>query len=184
MTQEQRENADALRKLPVRAIVAIAVRHAERMRPSFDLPGNTPERGAHMAAVSAAIQLAKRFVEGQDIPENILELANKASAAQAATPENMFGIAAGKAGGAAALVYDALHGEKDLIPVRAAHVIPGIQFIGGTEAETDYQKLLALNLSGFPELGPALICPRAARLARAYSVHRHEASRSLSQLCR
>jgi len=154
---ETTERADTYKKLPIRAIVAVAVRTCQRQRASFDLPGNNPERGIHMAAVSNAIQIAKRFVEGDDsFGEETRVTVNSALSAAGEAPGSMLGIPATHAGFTAGLVFDALHGNKELIPIRAAHVIPATQFSWGPEAEADYQKLLALNLGTFPELGPPI----------------------------
>jgi hypothetical protein len=53
-----------LGQLTLRANVAFAVRCAERLRPSFDIPADAPRRREQMAAVDAAIRVATAFCRG------------------------------------------------------------------------------------------------------------------------
>lgn len=171
MSEEEKTRVAALRRLPLRAIIAIAVRHAQRLRPEFNLPESTPQRERHMTAVSDAIRLAKQFVEGYEPSDDILDVANKACAAAAEAPENMFGVPATAAGSTAALVYDALNGPTELFPIRACKIIPRLPYIGGEEADRDYQKLLALDLGTFPDLGAPIDLSNRGPLGPLYEKH-------------
>src|SRR5262249_27764275 len=57
-----------LKKLPVRAIVALAVRCARRVEPLAQLPEGYPERDTRRAAVDAGLRLGEAFSRGEACP--------------------------------------------------------------------------------------------------------------------
>src|SRR4051794_32272327 len=57
-----------LKKLPLRAIVALAVRCARRVEHMAVLPEDHPENRRCRAAVSAALQVAEDFARGRPCP--------------------------------------------------------------------------------------------------------------------
>jgi hypothetical protein len=65
---ETRYTADDLKKLPLRAIVALAARCARRVEPLALLPDDHPERENLRAAVAEAIRVAEDFARGRPCP--------------------------------------------------------------------------------------------------------------------
>lgn len=122
------------------------------MRPTFDLPGNQPNRGKVMAVVDAAISLARSFAAGIPLPDNAAQIVNASFQAADEAPQNMFGVAATQAGMAADLVLTIERGEIGLVPARA---VMCVSWVGAAAdaALSDYQRLLQICRCKFPELG-------------------------------
>jgi hypothetical protein len=59
---------DKLKKLPIRAIVALAARCARRVEPLAQLPEGHPTREIRRQAVEAALGMADRFAKGEPCP--------------------------------------------------------------------------------------------------------------------
>src|SRR5262249_59730060 len=57
-----------LKKLPLRAIVALAVRCAQRVEHMALLPDDHPENDRYRAAVGAALRVAEDFARGRPCP--------------------------------------------------------------------------------------------------------------------
>ena len=60
-----RVTVNELSELPLRAVVAFAVRCARRVQPLFDLPPRHPKRMPHIVAVNHALDFAERLVAGK-----------------------------------------------------------------------------------------------------------------------
>jgi hypothetical protein len=143
-----------LKRLSLRAVVALCVRYASRLRPGFDLPGNTPDRGKEMAAVDAAIQMARTFAAGKPIPSNAEHVVSAAMKAGGDAP-GLMGIYAQKAGIAAGVALTIHDGQSDLALNRAKYCL---QSAGkaAIEIRADYERLGQLGLGSFPDLGDAI----------------------------
>jgi hypothetical protein len=108
---ETRYTADDLKKLPLRAIVALAARCARRVEPLTLLPDDRPEKENLRSAVAEAIRVAEDFARGRPCPT--IETAVRAiEAGQGAVQgdlsrENAY-AAAVRAAHAAATAMDAL----------------------------------------------------------------------------
>jgi hypothetical protein len=57
-----------LKQLPLRAIVAFAVRCARRVEQHAELPEGHPQRESRRAAIEAALRMAEAFAQGSDAP--------------------------------------------------------------------------------------------------------------------
>lgn len=101
-------SAEDLKRLPLRGIVAYAVRWAERVRPALTLsgPALTDEQ---VAAVDAAIAAARNFAEGTEPPP---------------TPQDAMAMAheAGAMAGAAVHAAGAEHGSQVRYAARTAYL--------------------------------------------------------------
>jgi hypothetical protein len=108
---ETRYTTDDMKKLPLRAIVALAARCARRVEPLAVLPDDHPETGNIRSAVAEALGVAEDFARGRPCPK--IESAVRAiEAGQGAvqgdlTRENAY-AAAVRAAHAAATAMDAL----------------------------------------------------------------------------
>jgi hypothetical protein len=65
---ETRYTADDLKKLPLRAIVALAVRCARRVEPLALPPHDHPEKESLRSAVAEALRVAEDFARGRPCP--------------------------------------------------------------------------------------------------------------------
>jgi hypothetical protein len=108
-----------------------------------------------MAAVDAAIQMAREFAAGQPLPSNASEIVNDALSAAGETPSNMFGVPATKAGMAAGVALTIHNGQIEMVPNRAQMCVRAV----GQDAlaiRADYERLQQLGLGSFPELGQSI----------------------------
>ena len=157
-------------QLPLRALVAFAVRCARRVQPLFTLPDDHPEKQKHIAAVERASRTAEAFARG--IPEADRDVAW--AAARAAWAASMTSEAAGlppNAAWAAAAASDAAHAafhSSAAAPVAAAQAAwdAAVDSVRTAEAaaraynawpaaaaRSDYDRLRELGLGCFPDLG-------------------------------
>ena len=157
-------------QLPLRALVAFAVRCARRVQPLFTLPDDHPEKQKHIAAVERASRTAEAFAQG--IPEADRDAAW--AAARAAWAASMTSDAAGlppNAAWAAAAASDAAHAafhSSVAAPVAAAQAAwdAAVDSVRTAEAaaraynawpaaaaRSDYDRLRELGLGCFPDLG-------------------------------
>ena len=161
---------DDLKKLPLLAIVAYAVRCARRTQPVVD---TIPNFTTHGAAVEQAISLAERFCVGKDL-NDAPDAAERAAdaAGRAATLARSFagGSAVALAAGAAQAAAQAAAAVEDFWtqPDSADRVAQAATYAAGragravsadryaavsAAARADYDGLLSLNLGTYPELG-------------------------------
>jgi hypothetical protein len=112
-----------------------------------------------MAAVDAAIHLAKDYAAGRPLPANAREITRLALKAAEECPPTMIGAAATSAGFAAvaALTADAGGETVKLLPARA---LKAFVMLGDyTEAaRADYRRLLNMSLGVFPDPGLPVDC--------------------------
>jgi hypothetical protein len=142
--------ADDLKRLPLLAIVALCARCAARLRPEFDLPASTPDRGSVMAAVDRAVRMAFDFAAGRPLPDDAEEVVSAGMRADGAGSADMFGSP--KAGMAAGVALTIHEGQTNLVPYRA-HMCVRAAGDAATAARADYERLLCLGLGEFPNLG-------------------------------
>jgi hypothetical protein len=156
--EEQYITMDELRKLPLRALVALCVRCAQRMRHHFDWlakDAEHPERAKHPESVDAALQVAYDFANGAEIASDARPKANAAFYASSFAPGNRSGVPA-RAPAMAVVVAIAAAAKDGEQAVQHASVL-SLAYGPALEAiRADYQRLLELNLGSFPELGAAV----------------------------
>lgn len=161
---------DDLKKLPLLAIVAYAVRCARRVQPVLD---TLPSFAIHGAAVEQAISLTERFCVGKDLnaaPDAVERAADAAgrtaSVAQSFAGGSAVALAAGAAQAAAqatAAVEDSWADSNSADRVaraatyaagRAGRAVATDRYAAVSAAtRADYDRLLSLNLGIYPELG-------------------------------
>jgi hypothetical protein len=166
---------DDLKKLPLLAIVAYAVRCARRAQPVLD---TIPSFAMHGAAVEQAISLAERFCVGAnlnaapDAAERAAEAAGRAaSVAQSFAGGSAVALAAGAAQAAAQAIAAVEDSWAD--PNSADRVVRAVTNGAGrasravaadrtaadrtaavnAAARADYDRLLSLNPGTYPDLG-------------------------------
>jgi len=157
---EQEITQDELRKLPGRALVALCVRCAQKMRPHFDWLAKDaahPERAKHPESVDAALQVAYDFANGAEIAPDARAKANAAFYASSFSPGNRNGVPATAPALAAVVALTVAGKEGDpALAVRHASFLSQAYGPALEAIRADYQKLLELNLGSFPELGKAV----------------------------
>ncbi len=161
---------DDLKKLPLLAIVAYAVRCARRAQPILD---TVPSFAMHGAAVQQAISLAERFCAGKDLndaPDAAERAADAAGRAADVARSFAGGSAVALAAGAAQAAVQAAAAVEDFWaqPDSADRVVRAATYAAGragravaadrcaavsTAARDDYDRLSALNLGTYPDLG-------------------------------
>ncbi len=161
---------DDLKKLPLLAIVAYAVRCARRVQPILDA---IPNFAAHGAAVEQAISLAERFCVGQDLndaPDAAERAADAAGRAAAVARSFAGGSAVALAAGAAQAAAQAAAAVEDFWaqPDSADRVARAATYAAGragravaadryaavsAAARADYDRLLELNPGSDDNLG-------------------------------
>lgn len=67
MAEATLPTADELKTLPLRAMVAYAVRSARRVQPLYGLAKEIPHHEKHMAAIEIALTLSEQFCRGEPI---------------------------------------------------------------------------------------------------------------------
>jgi hypothetical protein len=161
---------DDLKKLPLLAIVAYAVRCARRVQPIL---GTIPNFATHGAAVEQAISLAERFCVGKDLnaaPDAAERAADAAGRAAAIARSFAGGIAAALAAGAAQAAAQATAAVEDYLvqPNSADRVARAATYAAGragravaadrcaavsAAVRADFDRLLSLNLGTYPDPG-------------------------------
>ena len=161
---------DELKKLPLLAIVAYAVRCARRAQPIF---AAIPNLATHGAAVEQAISFAERFCVGKDLNaavDAVERAAERAADAAAVARQFAGGNAAALAAGAAQAAAQATAAVEDswADPNTADRVVRAATYAAGrasravaadrcaavsAAARADYDRLRSLNLGTYPELG-------------------------------
>jgi hypothetical protein len=147
---------DNLKELPLRAIVTLVVRAVRRERPSFDLTGATSDRGRLMAGLDNSLAVAARFASGAALDSDALEKAGVASEAAAATPSDMFGVAATHAAFAVAVAQQAAKGEPELALNFAWRCVSGAIKAYAHALNKDFNRARARGFGQFPELGASV----------------------------
>jgi hypothetical protein len=156
---------DDLKKLPLLAIVAYAVRCARRALPIVD---TVPSFATHGAAVKQAISFVERFCVGEDLnvapdaAERAADAAGRAAAvAQSFAGGSVLALAAGAAQAAAqaaAAVEDSWADPNSADRVvrvatyaasRASRAVPAVS----AAAKADYDRLLSWNQGTYSDLG-------------------------------
>jgi len=155
MAEEQEITQDELRKLPLRALVALCARCAQTMRPHFDWlakDAEHPERAKHPVSVDEALKVAFDFANGAEIAPDARPKANAAFYASAFSPGNRNGVPANSPAMAAVVALTAASGEAEQAVQHASFLSqaygPALEAV-----RADYNRLLELNLGTFPELG-------------------------------
>ena len=163
-----------LKKLPLLAIVAYAVRCARRAQPVLDA---VPNFAAHAAAVAQAISLTERFCAGNDL-NAAADAAERAAdaAGRAATLARSFagGSAAALAAGAAQAAAQATAAVEDfwVRPDSAARVARAKEDLREVELlEEEIRKAIS------DQVDAAAVSYRAATAALEAASERREASR-------
>ncbi len=161
---------DDLKKLPLLAIVAYAVRCARRAQPTFAAIPNFAPQGA---AVEQAISLTERFCVGTDLnaaPDAAERAADAAGRAATLARSYAGGAAAALAAGAAQAAAQATAAVEDywVQPNSADRVVRAAAYAAGrasravaadrsaavnAAARADYNRLLSLNLGSYPDPG-------------------------------
>jgi hypothetical protein len=153
--EEQYMTLEELRKLPLRALVALCVRAAAKMKPHFDwLAKDTehPERAVHPKSVESALEVAFDFANGAEIASDARPRANAAFYASAFSPGNRNGVPATAPALSAVIALTAAKNEGEEAVKHAIFMI--LAYGAALEAiRADYNRLLELNLGTFPELG-------------------------------
>jgi hypothetical protein len=155
VAQENEITLDELRKLPLRALVALCVRSAQKLRPHFDWlakDAEHPERAKHPESVDAALQVAYDFANGAEIASDARPRANAAFYASSFSPGNRNGIPSRSAALAVVVAIAAAAKDGEQAVQHASFLSqaygPALEAI-----RADYQRLLERNLGAFPELG-------------------------------
>jgi len=158
MAEEQEITQDEFRKLPLRALVALCARCAQKMRPHFDWlakDAEHPERAKHPESVNEALKVAFDFANGADIAGDARPRANAAFYAAAFSPGNRNGVPATAPALAAVVALTAAAGEAEQAVQHASFLSqaygPALEAI-----RADYERLLKMKLGSFPELGKAV----------------------------
>jgi len=161
---------DDLKKLPLLAIVAYAVRCARRAQPVLD---TIPSFAMHGAAVEQAISLAERFCVGADLnaaPDAAERAADAAGRAASVAQSFAGGSAVALAAGAAQAAAQAIAAVEDswADPHSADRVVRAVTYGAGrasravatdrtaavsAAARADYDRLLSLHPGTYPDLG-------------------------------
>jgi pyrimidine deaminase RibD-like protein len=178
---EQAITEASLRRLPRRAMLALAARCARRVQPLYDLPADHPEREKHIEAIEKAIQVAEAFAKGVVLPAcwepfdtvqrpacvaeanaafsaaTTLEPACTAAAAVFQTAFAAWAAATGNDTEAISRTLLAIQ-TADTTDTRAAFALGGNAALRSATfvrdaAIADLQKLLELRLGTFPNLG-------------------------------
>jgi hypothetical protein len=164
---------DDLKQLPLRAIVAFVARCARRVQPLYRLPEGCPRKAEHETGVDLVIQAAERFALGDLAAYDAAYDAARAAVRAAdnfildvAIDEALEGeldvvlraarAAHDVANAAYATLGYALDARPALDVAHVAHVAARVAARAGDAAYTDYENLLALRLSKFPDLGQAI----------------------------
>lgn len=161
---------DDLKRLPLLAIVAYAVRCARRALPVVDA---VPSFATHGAAVKQAIFFVERFCAGEDLnvaPDAGERAATAAGRAAAVAQSFAGGPALALAAGAAQAAAQAAAAVEDswADPASAVRAVRAATYAAGragravapdrsaavnAAARADYDRLLGLNPGTYPELG-------------------------------
>jgi len=162
--------ADDLKKLPLGAIVAYAVRCARRVQPLYGCAAGIAELRKHEAAVEGAISLAEDFCLSHDVSAPAYGAAYAARDAADTTVAKDAARAAAAAARAAAYAFDlpkcavydrpvytsrvaaeAIDGAR--AAARAAEHASGSAAAVEAAARADFDRLSELNQGTYPELG-------------------------------
>jgi hypothetical protein len=130
-----------LEKLPTRAVVAYAVRNARRVQPLFQKASEIENHKKQTRLIHKAITLSQRWVNGENISSEDLAIA-KGIVYHTTDSTAYFATASASASShtaAYAYAYEAANS--------ACNVIKPDGSINVTAANTDFQKLVSLNLS-------------------------------------
>lgn len=160
---------DDLKTLPLRAIVAYAVRCAKRVQPLYAGAAWLPGFAEHEAAVERAISLAQNFCLGQDVSaiDDAVAAAAAAEAAAwvAADAAKAAAFAAAYAAYAANAANAATYAADEAVDAAIAAADAEAEAyadddlcadntrVAARAAKTDIDRLLQLNLGTYPELG-------------------------------
>ena len=161
---------DDLKKLPLGAIVAYAVRCARRVKPLYGRAAGMAEFRKHEAAVEWAISLAESFCLSHDVSAPAYAAAYAARDAAGATDVRDAARAAAAAARAAAYAFDVPKSSVYDQPfyasrvaaeavdaaqaaARAADHASGVASAVEAAARADFDRLSSLNLGTYPELG-------------------------------
>ena len=161
---------DDLKNLPLRAIVAYAVRCARRVRPLYGRAGGIADLAEHEAAVEGALSLAERFCFGDDVGQGAYGAAYGAGDAADTAAAQDAARAASAAARAAAYAFDIPKSAVYDHPVYASRVAAEAVDAAGAAAraaghasddagtveaaaKADFDRLLELNQGAYPELG-------------------------------
>jgi hypothetical protein len=148
-----------LDQLPLRAIVAYAVRCAKRVQPRFRLAKSIPDYSTHQAAVAKAVKLAEAFCVRDDVDAAAAADAADTAAYDAADAQIK---AAADAAACAAAACEAANPADDAAPAYDAACAAGYAASAcGEHAEAfaeaaagDYERLLELDYDGWSDFGP------------------------------
>lgn len=130
---------DELKELPIRAIVAYAVRHARRVQPLVCSGEEVDKK--EIVAIHAALNLAERFATGESVPSDDLALAKKI-VYQTDDATAYFAVASASAStqmAAWGYAFEAANAAGALMGEQAS--------FSNLAAKKDYEKLVCLNLS-------------------------------------
>ena len=152
---------DDLEQLPLRGIVAYAARCARRVQPRFRLAKAIPDFSRHQAAVADAISLAEQFCLREDVNAAVAAGAADTAAYDAADAQIQ---AAADVAACAAAACEAANTDEDAAPAYDAACAASYAASASGEqvdafaeaAYADYDRLLELDLAGWPELGPPI----------------------------
>jgi|SRR5579871_2563856 len=153
-------DAQDLRQLPLRALVALAARCARRVQPLFDLPKDQTGRPGHLRVVDYAIEIAERFAAGDETvsPACAYSAATAFQTVYSVTPiassARLAASSAAAAAYAASTAYSAEGVAREvaksaLNAVTASCVVPPAL----EAARVDLRRLNRLHLGTFPDLG-------------------------------
>ena len=148
---------EELQELPLRAIVAYAVRAGRRVQPLFELPDKSPNRLQHMLAIDRALATTEAFVTDQGVVA--VEAAYAAAMDASEVDERRKGavaVAFSVAKAAAAAVDSLL---ATTAAAQSANYAAYAARLHGTEAmvvvaaRQDFERLKARGLGVYPEAG-------------------------------
>lgn len=167
---------DQLKKLPLRAIVAYAVRCARRVQPLYRLARRIPDRERHQAAIETILMIGERFCRDETAAaanaftagartfsaarvtgaaDAAARAARAASAARAANATHAALVA--NAARAASAAAEAANAAEATETVEAANVAAtnatNVAATNANAAGADYDRLVSLNLGVYPNLG-------------------------------
>jgi len=161
---------DDLKRMPLGAIVAYAVRCARRVQPLYGCPAHVAELPKHEAAIEWAISLAEKFCLSHEVKDAAYGAAYHAMDAADSAAAKAAAKAAAAAVRAAAYAFDlpksAVYDQPLYASRVAAEAVEGAKAAaraaghaaGGAgafeaAAQADFARLLQLKTGSYPKLG-------------------------------
>jgi len=167
--QSELPSQEDLKKLPLGAIVAYAARYARRVQPRFGSAAGGGDLSKHTAAVDAAIAVAEKYCQTQQVSVPAYDAAHAAQDAAADEASRDAARAASAAARAASYAFDipksAVYDHPIYASRVAAEAAAGALAAARAAADpaaaraaarADFARLLELNSGAYPAVGTPL----------------------------